>query len=104
MERTFNTEGPVEPEEHYCIDPLTRLDFAEIRRLVDAKKYFVLHAPRQTGKTTTLRAILRALNAESRYACVYANVEGAQARKGDAIEDIPDVCNAITRACWSMAG
>jgi hypothetical protein len=66
MERTFNTTGPTEPEDHYCIDPLTRLDFGEVRNLVEAKKYFVLHAPRQTGKTTTLLAMMRAFNVEGR--------------------------------------
>lgn len=77
--RYFNTEGPVEPEEHYCIPPLARLDMDEIRTLVERKKYFVLHAPRQTGKTSTLEALEWRLNADGTYHCLYINVEPGQA-------------------------
>lgn len=47
--------------------------------LIREKKYFVLHAPRQTGKTTCLLALADHLNQEGKYACVYTNVETAQA-------------------------
>ena len=47
--RHFNTAGPVEAADHYAIPPLDRVDVEEMLDLVDAKKYFVLHAPRQTG-------------------------------------------------------
>ena len=49
--RFFNTAGPVIPEKHYHVPPLDRLDRGELRSLIDQWKYFVLHAPRQTGKT-----------------------------------------------------
>ena len=49
--RFFNTAGPVRPDDHYCIPPLERFDLDEVLTLVRMKKYFVLHAPRQTGKT-----------------------------------------------------
>lgn len=49
--RRFNTEGPVRAEDHYQIDPLARVDLEELRELVRDKRYFILHAPRQTGKT-----------------------------------------------------
>jgi hypothetical protein len=98
MERTFNTAGPTEPDDHYCIDPLTRLDFAEIRALIDGKRYFVLHAPRQTGKTTTLRAMMQVFNAEGHYACVYANIEPAQAARNDATRGISAACSRIARS------
>jgi hypothetical protein len=94
-ERTFNTAGPVVPAEHYCIDPLSRVDWPEFRHLIDGKKYFVLHAPRQTGKTTTLLQVMAALNAEGRYACVYANIEAAQAARGDETQGIPTVAGDI---------
>ena len=48
--RFFNTTGPVVPADHYCIPPLSRLDLDEVLGLVRDKRYFVLHAPRQTGK------------------------------------------------------
>ena len=49
-ERFFNTSGPVVPEDHYCIPPLQRLDLDEVLRLIRQRRYFVLHAPRQTGE------------------------------------------------------
>ncbi|MDD9981085.1 MAG: hypothetical protein OXU81_06965, partial [Gammaproteobacteria bacterium] len=52
--RFFNTEGPVVAEDHYCIPPLERIDHAEVLELIRRKRYFVLHAPRQTGKTSAL--------------------------------------------------
>jgi hypothetical protein len=55
--RFFNTAGPVRCEEHYCLPPLQRFDLDQILSLIDQKKYFVLHAPRQTGKTSSLLAL-----------------------------------------------
>ena len=81
--RFFNTTGPVKPARHYHIPPLDRLDLAEFRRLVDEERYFVLHAPRQTGKTSVLLALQELLHGEGRYRCVYANVEAAQAMRED---------------------
>jgi hypothetical protein len=54
MEKFFNTSGPVFEKDHYALNPLTRLDWDEIYHLINAKRYFVLHAPRQTGKTSVL--------------------------------------------------
>lgn len=81
--RFFNTSGPIKPARHYCISPLERLDMAEVLGLVRDEKYFVLHAPRQTGKTSTLLALRDLLNAEGTYRCVYVNIEGAQALRED---------------------
>ena len=81
--RYFNTEGPVDPAEHYCIDPLERVDLEEVLALIARKKYFVLHAPRQTGKTSTLLALQDRLNTEGQYRCLYVNVEAGQAAKED---------------------
>ena len=80
--RFFNTTGPVVADDHYCIPPLDRLDPDELLRLVRDKRYFVLHAPRQTGKTSALLALRDRLNADG-YRCVYANVEGAQTARED---------------------
>ena len=81
--RYFNTEGPMDPAEHYCIDPLGRVNLAEILSLIARKKYFVLHAPRQTGKTSVLLALQDRLNSEGKYRCLYVNVEGGQAAGED---------------------
>jgi hypothetical protein len=98
MQRFFNTAGPTIPADHYHLDPLGRLDWEEIQHLIATKRYFVLHAPRQTGKTSTLLAMLQALNAAGDYACAYANIEGAQAARGDATQGIPAACSAIARS------
>ena len=98
MERFFNTAGPMKPEINYCIDPLTRIDWEDIQRLIRDERYFVMHAPRQTGKTSALLAMMRVLNEEGRYACVYANIEGAQSSRSDITQDIPAACSAISRS------
>ena len=91
--RFFNTAGPVETESHYAIPPLDRLNLEDVLTLVRRKRYFVLHAPRQTGKTSTLLALRDLLNggAEGEYRCVYVNVEPAQASR----EDVEGAMRAI---------
>ncbi len=81
--RFFNTAGPVNPADHYCIPPLERWDLQEILDLIDQKKYFILHAPRQTGKTSSLLALRDRLNSEDKYRALYINVEAAQAGRED---------------------
>ena len=49
--RYFNTTGPCGPQRHYMLPPAQRLPQA--RELIEMDRYFVLHAPRQTGKTTS---------------------------------------------------
>lgn len=75
MPRQFNTAGPCVPDWHYTVDSLHRL--AGVRPLIDGKHYFVLHAPRQTGKTTYMLALARQLNAERRYTALTASVQEA---------------------------
>ena len=89
--RFFNTSGPVVVADHYCIPPLERLNLNEVRRLIRDKRYFVLHAPRQTGKTSALLALRDLLNAEGAYRCVYVNVEAGQAVR----EDVEQVMRVI---------
>ena len=80
--RFFTTTGPVKPDRHYCIPPLDRLDLDELLAFVRDEKYFVLHAPRQTGKTTALLALRDRLNGDG-YRCVYVNVEVGQTARED---------------------
>lgn len=81
--RFFNTAGPVNPQDHYCLPPLERFALDDILMLIAQKKYFVLHAPRQTGKTSALLALMTHLNAQGAYRCVYMNVEVGQAARED---------------------
>ena len=56
-------------------------DVDRVLGLVRDMRYFVLHAPRQTGKTSALLALRNLLNAGAAgdLHCVYVNVEAAQA-------------------------
>ena len=62
----FNTAGPVNCKKHYCLEPLKRFDLDEILSLINQEKYFVMHAPRQTGKTSSLLALMEHLMADVR--------------------------------------
>ncbi|XXY75647.1 hypothetical protein WMF11_28890 [Sorangium sp. So ce295] len=55
MPRWFDTAGPCNPADHDMLPAEERLP--AVRDLVDRKTYFVLHAPRQIGKTTSLRTL-----------------------------------------------
>lgn len=57
------------------LSPLNRIHVNEILMLVEQKKYFVLHAPRQTGKTSSLLALQTYLNETGQYRCLYCNLE-----------------------------
>ena len=81
--RKFNRTGPVFADRHYCIPPLSRVNLDEILELIAGMEYFVLHAPRQTGKTSVLLVLQDRLNAEGNYRCLYVNFEGGQAAKED---------------------
>jgi len=81
--RFFNNAGPVNCADHYCLDPLARIDLDAIESLIGQQRYFVLHAPRQTGKTSSLLALMAHLNGEGRYRCLYINVEMAQSARED---------------------
>jgi len=101
--RFFNTEGPVNCRKHYCLSPLDRFDLEEILSLIGAEKYFLLHAPRQTGKTTCLLALMEYLNAQEEYRAVYANIEGAQAARENVDQGIEAVVHAIAgQARWQL--
>ena len=83
MDRFFNTAGPNCLESNYSIDPFQRIDWSEVQRLIDQRRYFVLHAPRQSGKTTLLDSIVKRLNSEGRYEALYVNVESAKVTRED---------------------
>ena len=57
MPRRFNTTGHCLAEKHYMIPAGRRL--SQIRSLIDNEHYFIIHAPRQTGKATLLRNLSR---------------------------------------------
>ena len=98
MELFFNNAGPSRPGDNYMIDPLQRIDLANIEALIAQKRYFVLHAPRQTGKTTCLLALMDHLNQQGHYQALYANIETAQASRENVKRGINAVVEAIADA------
>ncbi|HBK62880.1 MAG TPA: polyketide biosynthesis operon protein CyrO, partial [Cyanobacteria bacterium UBA11166] len=73
MSRWFNTAGPCKPDKHYMLPPTSRLP--DLETLIQQESYFVLHAPRQTGKTTAMLALAQQLTATGLYAAVMVSVE-----------------------------
>lgn len=55
----------------------------QVRRLVEQFGYFAVHAPRQTGKTTTLRSLAKMLTAETKYAALHFSCEAAESAGDD---------------------
>ena len=95
--RFFNTEGPVRPDDHYAIPPLARANKAQILDLILAKRYFVLHAPRQTGKTSALIALRDLLNSGEvgNFRCVDVNVEVGQVARDDVAEGMRAILSSL---------
>ncbi|WP_433513974.1 AAA family ATPase [Nonomuraea sp. CA-143628] len=79
--RFFNTTGPCDPQRHYILPPAERLPQARV--LIEMDRYFVLHAPRQTGKTTALRTLAAELTAEGDIAALMLSCERAKAAGDD---------------------
>jgi hypothetical protein len=96
--RFFNTTGPCNPDDHYMLPPKDRLVGAQLDRYIRDKLYWVLHAPRQTGKTTFLQSWMREINAgqfngEDALAC-YVSVESCQGI-AEPERSMPAICAAI---------
>ena len=99
MARFFNTTGPCYPERHYFLPPEVRLRQANLERYIRDELYWVLHAPRQTGKTTFLQTWMHQLNASGQAIACYVSVERCQG-----IPDIERAIPAIAAACLAYAG
>jgi hypothetical protein len=81
MPRWFNTAGPCQDDIHYILPPTRRLPTLE--RLIDQRSYFVLHAPRQVGKTTAMIALGQQLTASGKYSAALVSVESGAAYSHD---------------------
>ncbi|WP_293129513.1 ATP-binding protein [Microcoleus sp. bin38.metabat.b11b12b14.051] len=73
MPRWFNTAGPCQEDIHYTLSPTLRLPSLE--RLIAQRNYFVIHAPRQIGKTTAMLALAKQLTDSGQYTAVMVSVE-----------------------------
>jgi hypothetical protein len=77
MPRHFNIAGPCNPDIHYMLSPLARIP--KVMGRVGQQAYFVIHAPRQIGKTTAMMALAQELTKSGKYVGVLVSVEEADA-------------------------
>jgi len=94
--RFFNTTGPCHPDDHYMLPPEDRLVGAQLHRYISDKLYWVLHAPRQTGKTTFLQSWMREINSGDEAVACYVSVERCQGF-AEADRAMPDIFHAIKK-------
>lgn len=78
MPKYFNTTGPCFPRLHYMLPPKDRLIGASLDRYIRDELYWVLHAPRQTGKTTFLQSWMHEINAGTEAVACYVSLERCQ--------------------------
>lgn len=100
----FNTAGPIKQDLHYNVNPLHRINLDELEQLIMQQKYFILHAPRQTGKTSCLLALRDYLNEQGDYIAVYANVEAGQAARNDVREVVLSTMATIADRVDTIVG
>ncbi|MGH1396304.1 MAG: ATP-binding protein [Trichormus sp.] len=81
MSRWFNIAGPCKADKHYTLSATSRLP--DLSLLIEQESYFVVHAPRQTGKTTAMLALAQQLTATGRYAAVLVSAEVGSAFNHD---------------------
>ena len=81
MPKHFNVAGPCRAEDHYMLPPEARV--TEVPPLIGEKAYFVVHAPRQTGKTTSLLNLARSFTAEGTHAAVLTSCKVGETAKDD---------------------
>ncbi len=73
MPKWFNTAGPCQPEIHYTLSSSERIP--ELTQLIAQRNYFVIHAPRQVGKTTAMLTLAQELTASGAYTAVMLSLE-----------------------------
>jgi len=99
--RYFNVAGPCIPGKHYMLDPLRGIG-DELMDLIDQEHYFVIHAARQSGKTTLLKQLTRDINAAGEYYALYCTLEAVQ-ELTDLEKGIPAIVKGIMSAFGESA-
>jgi hypothetical protein len=75
MRKQFSTSGHCEPERHYMIPAAERMP--DVMRLVTEGRYFAIHAPAMTGKTTLLTELAGRINGEGASLAVLCSLKQA---------------------------
>ena len=70
---------------------------AGVMDLIERSDFFVIHAPRQSGKTTLLNALERQLNAAGKYHALYCSLESVQGMD-DLARGIPAILACLNSA------
>ncbi|WP_235678244.1 hypothetical protein [Cylindrospermopsis curvispora] len=96
MTKWFNTAGPCQRDIHYMLPTMERLP--QLKRLIYQRNYFVVHAPRQTGKTTAMLNLAQELTASGEYTTVMVSVE-----VDSAFNHQPDVAEQAILGAWQQA-
>jgi type II secretory pathway predicted ATPase ExeA len=73
MKKWFNTAGPCQADIHYMLPAGDRLP--ELEQLIAQRNYFVIHAPRQVGKTTAMLTLAQELTTSGQYTAVMLSLE-----------------------------
>ena len=94
--RFFNTTGPCNPDRHYMLPPEDRLVGAQLHRYIRDELYWVLHAPRQTGKTTFLHSWMSQINNKGDAVACYVSVERCQG-VSDVNQSMPALYDSILK-------
>ena len=76
MSRWFNIGGPCIAAKNYMLSATERLP--DVAALARKEQYFVVHAPRQCGKTTGFLAFANEINAKGEAVAVYCSLETVQ--------------------------
>ena len=95
MARWFNIGGPCNPADNYMLSAMERLP--EVASLVRKRQCFVVHAPRQCGKTTAFLAFANEVNAKGEAVAMYCSLETVQ-EFPKAADGIPKVCACLRNA------
>ncbi|QTA77941.1 NTP hydrolase p-loop-containing [Desulfonema limicola] len=94
MKKYFNTAGPCHPDEHYMLPADGRCK--NLSEFIDQKQYFVLHAARQSGKTTLLLDMVKQLNDSGNYYAMYCSLESVQGIT-DVERGLPAIVRSLTK-------
>jgi hypothetical protein len=73
MAKHFNTAGPCQSDIHYMLPPTARIP--DLKALIDGRNYFIIHAPRQVGKTTAMIALAQELTDSGEYIAIMLSLE-----------------------------
>ncbi|BAZ89967.1 hypothetical protein NIES932_14580 [Raphidiopsis curvata NIES-932] len=96
MPKHFNTAGPCQSDIHYMLSSAGRLP--QLKALIDGRNYFIIHAPRQVGKTTAMISLAQQLTDSGEYTAVMLSVE-----VGSVFPDEPERAERAILGSWQDA-